>query len=341
MRARSALLCLVALTLSARMTLAATRPAFEAPDVPKLWLSNGVVKALVLLPDAKTGYYRSTRFDWSGQVARVEYRGHTYYGEWRTPHDPTGNDDVVGTAEEFGTIAPGTACPLGYAEAKPGEDFVKIGVGVLKKVEEPEYHFWFSYPITKAGTWRIRHGRDWVEFQQELSGANGYGYRYTKRLALAPDRPELTISRTLRNTGKNPLATSHYGHNFTRIDEEPIGPSYRVQFPFPVTTKSDLEGRAVLEGNTLTFPREFGARNEVYAELAGFSAEKRDHAATIENLKSGAGVKIQGDHPLVRFHFWAVRTAVCPEPFVQIELAPGKEAKWQTTYTFFTRGGGK
>ncbi len=337
MSVRSALLLLAVLGLAAPLSLASgPRPAFESSDVPKLWLSNGVIKALVLLPDAKAGYYRGSRFDWSGLVARVEYQGHTYFGEWKTPHDPEGNDDVVGTAEEFGNTYPGLSGPLGYAEARPGEDFLKIGVGLLKKTEEPEYQYWFSYQITKPGPWAIQHGRNWVEFHQDVSGPNGRGYSYTKRITLLEKRPELVITRTLRNAGTKPLATSHYVHNFTIIDEEPIGPSYRVRFPFPVTTKADLKRRAELHGDTLTFLHALGEDEDVYAELEGFSSAVTDHAATVENLKSGAGVKIEGNRPLARFHLWAVRRAVCPEPFVQIELAPGKQAEWQTKYTFFT-----
>ena len=33
-------------------------------DHPKAALSNGLVKAVVFLPDAKDGYYRASRFDW-------------------------------------------------------------------------------------------------------------------------------------------------------------------------------------------------------------------------------------------------------------------------------------
>jgi hypothetical protein len=339
METHRCLLPIIALSLLggiARASAPTPRPAFESADIPKLWISNGVVRALVLLPDAKAGYYRGSRFDWSGLVARVEFRGHAYFGEWKMPHDPEGNDDVVGTAEEFGTIYPGTSGPLGYAEAKPGEDFLKIGVGLLKKAEEPEYRFWFNYQITKPGAWTVRHGPNWVEFRQELSGANGYRYSYTKRITLPEKRPELVITRSLRNTGPKPLATSHYCHDFTIIDGEPIGPSYRVRFPFAVTTKSDLKQRLELHGDTITFPRGLEQDEDVFAELEGFSSAASSHAATVENVKSGAGVKIEGSRPLARFHFWATHRAACPEPFVQIELAPGEQAEWQTKYTFFT-----
>ncbi len=58
-------------------------------------------------------------------IGRVDWSGHTFFGEWKqSRHDPNGSDDVVGSAEEFGMSA-----PLGYADAKPGETFIKIDVG--------------------------------------------------------------------------------------------------------------------------------------------------------------------------------------------------------------------
>jgi len=47
-------------------------------DHPKALLTNGKLDALVFLPDAKNGYYRSTRFDWSGVVGCVSLNGHNF-----------------------------------------------------------------------------------------------------------------------------------------------------------------------------------------------------------------------------------------------------------------------
>jgi hypothetical protein len=53
-----------------------------AADFPKAVLSNGLVQAVVYLPDPQKGYYRSTRFDWSGVVPCLTFKGHTYFGVW-------------------------------------------------------------------------------------------------------------------------------------------------------------------------------------------------------------------------------------------------------------------
>jgi hypothetical protein len=42
---------------------------------------------------------------------------------------------------------------LNYAEAKPGETFVKIGVGVLKRPDEARYAFRNPYELLDGGKW--------------------------------------------------------------------------------------------------------------------------------------------------------------------------------------------
>ncbi len=43
--------------------------ALRAADYPSAVISNGDIRAKVYLPDAKRGFYTSTRFDWSGAVS--------------------------------------------------------------------------------------------------------------------------------------------------------------------------------------------------------------------------------------------------------------------------------
>jgi len=116
-------------------------PALAA-EFPQAEISNGQIAAKMYLPDAKDGYYRSTRFDWSGAIYSLQYKGHEFYGTWYDRIDPKvinwvhQRQEIVsgpcsalcGPVNEFQT-------PLGWNEAKPGETFIKIGVGVLRKGE--------------------------------------------------------------------------------------------------------------------------------------------------------------------------------------------------------------
>ena len=55
-----------------------------------------------------------------------------------------------------------------------------------------------------------------------------------------------------------------------------------------------------------------------------FGGSAGDDEFTIENTRTGAAVRVRGDHPLSEFHFYAAPLAVCPEPFVRLELQPGQ-----------------
>jgi hypothetical protein len=113
-------------------------------DSPQAEITNGQVRVKLYLPDAKKGFYRATRFDWSGVVASLVFGGHEYYGRWFDRVDPNIHDfgyeghgvvaspcaAITGPVEEFQTN--GTA--LGWNEAEIGGNFIKIGVGVLRRI---------------------------------------------------------------------------------------------------------------------------------------------------------------------------------------------------------------
>jgi hypothetical protein len=156
-----------------------------------------------------------------------------------------------------------------------------------------------------------------------------------KRVVVAKDGPSFTIERTLKNTGEKPISTTHYGHNFLTIDAEPVGPGYVLTFPFEPRPKNPdgLKGRADIRGKELTYPAVL--KGDVYIELPAPGGGKENHGVTIVNRDRKAAVRIAGDRPLAKFNVWAVKTCVCAEPFVAVELKPGEEMSWKTEYTFF------
>jgi hypothetical protein len=71
----------------------------------------------------------------------------------------------MGPVEEFLTNGMG----LGYEEATPGESFVKIGVGAIRKPEETTFRQFETYDIADNGKWTIHKTSDSVEFTQDLT----------------------------------------------------------------------------------------------------------------------------------------------------------------------------
>jgi hypothetical protein len=312
---------------------------------PDAQLSNGQLQVRVYLPDAGRGFYRSTRFDWSGQIGSVRFQGHEFYHPWFTGTDPSVRDFVyrdggivasaqsaaVGPVDEFRT-------PLGYAEARPGETFVKIGVGVLRKPDEPRYSGYTNYPIVDAGTWTARPTSDAVEMAQDVNDpASGYGYAYRKVVRLTPGKPELTIEHTLRNTGRLPIDTRQYNHNFLVLDRAATGPDFVITLPFEIRPQGDLASQpAAVRGNQITYTKTFTGEDRVFFTMQGFGATPSDYDVRVENTAIGAGVRVTSDRPLVNMSLWSIRSVISMEPDIDIKLAPGASMDWKYIYNYYT-----
>lgn len=316
-----------------------TEPSLEA------LLTNGQIRARIYLPDLRRGFYRSTRFDWSGTIAALEYQGHRYYGPWFTKRDPSVRDFIykdadivvsdqsamVGPAEEFRTA-------LGYASATTGGTFVKIGVGVLRKPEETRYSPYTSYELVDSGKWSVHSESTRTEASQEVSDpGSGYGYAYRKIIRLAADRPQLILEHSLRNTGRLPIQTRQYNHNFLVLDNAATGPDFVVEVPFAIKTANPPDGRlAAIEGNRIVYRKLLEDQDRVSFGVQGYGSDVKDYDVRVENRALGAGVRITADRPLANLSLWSIRSVLSMEPDVDINLEPGASMNWTYTYTYYT-----
>lgn len=313
-----------------------------AADPPSAEITNGVIKAKLFLPDAEQGYYRGTRFDWSGVIPSLEYKGHQYFGQWFPRYDPKLHDAIMGPVEEFVTPVPGSnsVLGLGYAEAKPGENFVKIGIGAIKKPEERAYNqFNNNYQITDNGKWTVKKSADKVEFTHELKDTNGYAYVYRKTVRLTKGKPELVLQHSLKNTGKKTIDTSVYEHNFWVIDNQPTGPDFSVKFPFEAKNIASFRGLAEVKGKDLVYLSELQQGQTAQSIIQGYGPNPSDYDIRVENKKTGAGVRTTANRPLSKINFWSIRTTLCPEPYIDMKIEPGKEFTWDIKYEFYTLDG--
>ena len=363
----------------------------SAQNHPSHQLTNGDITATVYLPDARNGFYTTTRFDWSGAVGSLKYKGHEYYGIWWSkitdiydfgyegPDKDVISADftaMVGPAEEFGAI--------GYADVPAGGLFVKPGVGVLKR-DEGNYNHSLPYPIANGGTWAVKRSRDAVEFTHTLSEPSiGFGYVYTKVVRLTPAKPQMTIAHVMRNTGSKPIVTNVYNHNFTTIDKQPTGPDIAITVPWQMTRAArgggagrqgaprgtppaagtlarqgqppvdpyaalaagermgtqcgqpQMQSLASAQGNTLVYSKVLEGSECYSGNFTGFGADAKDNDIRIENKKTGAGVRITGDRPLTRFGYWSIRTVVAPEPYIDLNIEPGRQFAWTYTFDYYT-----
>jgi hypothetical protein len=305
--------------------------ATKSDKFPEASISNGLIQAKLYLPDTETGYYRGTRFDWSGVISKLEYKGHSYFGQWFPKYDPYLHDAITGPVEAFD--------PIGYDAVKPGEPFLKIGVGTLKKINDEPYRFTSPFEILNGGKWSVKKKKDQVKFTHQLKDAGGYAYLYEKTVKLTKGKPELVLAHSLKNTGEKPIETKVYNHNFFMLDEQPIGPDYSITFPFELELISNTRGMGTtvdIQKNKLVFLEPIQPRESIYIVLGGYSDRASDYDITLSNSKTGAGVRITNDRPITHFPVWSIPTTLCPEPYMLVSVAPGETFTWNTTYEFFS-----
>jgi len=342
MKGLRGIFCMLGSMLAACSIAAQTYPG----TYPQTRLSNGVLDVTIYLPDAEKGFYRGTRFDWAGVIGTLEYKSHSYFGPFFEKFNPSVPDVVIGDPVEAGvnSAASGAVEEFigadgtvpGYTEAKPGEAFCKIGVGSLRKPDNAPYSSYTNYAILNGGKRTARSGRGWIEFTQQVDCGSGYAYSYAKTLRLLENAPEMTIEHRLVNTGEKPIETRVYDHNFLTIDHQSTGPDVVISFPFPPAPTEAIGEIATVRGNQVVFSKPLKGSDTFDREFSGFGKTAADYRIQVENHKTGAGVTIRGDRPLVNVEVWAVSTVVAPEPYIEIKVPAGREFTWRYTYRFYT-----
>ena len=313
-------------------------------NVPHTEISNGQVRVKIYLPNAKDGFYRGTRFDWSGVIYSLEAHGHDYYGPWFDKTAPNVHDFVydgshivagpcsaiTGPVNEFK--------PLGFDEAKPGGHFVKIGVGALRRPDESKYDNYRLYEIADGGKWTVQHTPESVEFTQELHDKDsGYGYVYRKTLRLIAGQSQMVLEHSLTNTGTHAIHTDVFNHNFLVLDKQPPGPDFTIGVPFSIRSERPPNNElAEIRGNQIVYLKRLEGHDVVATPLEGFGESAKDNEIRIENSKVGAGIRIVADRPLSSESLWSIRTVLAMEPFVAVSVEPGQTFTWKSSYEYYT-----
>ena len=100
-------------------------------------------------------YYNGSRFDWTGFVVQVTLDNtHTFCGPESRDGSGTGG---IGLCNEFGIFR-----PIGFDDARPGDQFPKLGVGLLTQPDGSPYRFYRDYAIEPFDI-RVTSGCDTIE----------------------------------------------------------------------------------------------------------------------------------------------------------------------------------
>lgn len=289
-------------------------------------ISNDALKISLHAPDRVEGYYRGTRFDWAGVFAGIEYRGINYAEQWFESYSPVMHDAVCGPAEEFS--------PIGLDEAAPGEPFLKIGVGVLEKMEG-EYDRFKLHNILDSGRRTLCVTENSAVFGHFISHDNGYGYEYVKEISIT-DKSSFRISHTLRNTGKRHLKGNVYNHNFYTLGALRTGEARRLDFPFRPEGDWRAEYSEVgFTENGIRFTRNLLKGESVFTgnlHEAGKGMTGSPNSFELRDTDTGCAVKAFCAVPMTKSVFWSNHRIACIEPYMDFDIAPGETMDFDIDY---------
>lgn len=269
--------------------------------------------------------YDGSRFDWTGQVTQVTLDGrHAFCAPASLrPQDDPSVVNIQGLCGEFGIFA-----PLGFDDAKPGEQFPKLGVGLLTRPDGEPYKFWRPYAVQPFEV-ETAAGATSITFHAKPSPCQGIAAAITKTISLSGAR--LSIRCEMHNLGVKPIVTHEYNHNFLAIDGHGVGPDYRLLLPYEIQLSEVPEPLAVA-GREIRWRQE--PQKAFYCRPVGFGPGDR-HYWDLRHAPSGAGVQAGGDFLLHMLALWGVAHTVCPEAFIDIHLAPGGKMAWTRWYEFY------
>ena len=114
------------------------------------------------------------------------------------------------------------------------------------------------------------------------------------------------------------------------------GDSLARSIAFEAKASGDLKDILEVRDREVSYKRKLEKNETVLTPITGFGDAAADYNITVENRKTGAGVRVTGDQPLSRVVFWSASKVVSPEAYVSLKIAPGQERQWRMTYEFYT-----
>ncbi len=268
--------------------------------------------------------YIDSRFDWSGKITSVSYKGITVTGSEKEGVSECGK----GFYNEFGIDQ-----PLGYEQAGAGGLFHKIGVGLLNRDAE-DYDFFKPYEAEPAD-FTVVQRTDSIHLECLSAEHLGIAYLLTKEILLTEQGFEIRYQ--LENTGTESIQTNEYCHNFLSMNGAPLGPDYRLEFPFDL--RPDRFGQIVNpEGVVEIRAREIhfnGTPGQpfFFSDLSG--GETVPAQWSLENKTIGLGISEALSESTGSVNLWGYGHVVSPELFLSIDLEPQGTVEWSRLYRIY------
>lgn len=233
-------------------------------------------------------------------------------------------------------------------EAAPGQEFPKLGVGLLtQRPEGGRYNMWKHYDVTPFPS-RVSYDADRAVFIQEPVECLGVAAEIVKEVWL--EENTIHTRTTVTNAGERPLELSEYQHNFVSLNGLEIGPGYFLDVPFDATLhrisksafnldnldnlETRLSGFMETSGNSVYWLRPMDGHG--YHKITEKSDLHMENGAywRLRHTVSPLSVKERISFQPSRLVIWGIEHCVCAEVYVPICVPRGGAQTWERTWIF-------
>jgi hypothetical protein len=233
------------------------------------------------------------------------------------------------------------------AEAAPGEQFPKFGVGLLTQITSGG-----SYDIRKHDAYAVAPFRTDIEidgqracFVQRPETCMGVAARVMREYRLEGN--SLLQYTAITNTGERVLDLYEYQHNFVSIDGISIGTGYQLELP--LDDSAYLMERAVWKTNHMPEPEGSviqtdgksvhwlcSMEDRVLFRESGCDEIKAENGLcwNLSHTGSPASIAEWLSFSPDRIVYWGVEHCICVEAYIKILLNPGMEQSWSRRWVF-------
>jgi len=281
-------------------------------------LENSRLKVIIDKPGCN---YKGSRFDHSGFIRSIVLDGiHTFcVPESLKEGEGSGG---LGICNEFGIFD-----AMGYTEAKVGEFYPKIGVGLIKKEDDKPYNFYIPHEFIPYII-KVEESSNTLRFFEDEKICAGYGFSFIKTIEIEDNF--LKINYNLTNLGSKTIETHEYCHNFFGMDNSFVGENYELKFPFQIRAENvpdilKINENKIIWGET--------PKSDFYCRIEGYSKEK-GNSWELTYKKSNLKVKEYDDFKVKLIALWGSAHVISPEVFVDINIKSGESMKWNRKYEF-------
>ena len=222
-------------------------------------------------------------------------------------------------------------------EAKVGEYYPKVGIGLLKKPDDEPYRIYRRYEMKPFPIHYTKTDSKAV-FTVEPIPCMGYAFKHEKTVSVEGNA--VTISERIENVGEKRFVGREYCHNMLTIDGLAIGPAYQMRLPDLTSRgKGLITGTIRGDGHGLTFteynhdPAFFAMDSADVTSKGSFKWVMRNTDAS-PDPEGAVSVECVEYMDACNLLFWAVDHLMSFEVHQEIDIAPGESKEWKRVWTF-------